>query len=439
MDGVFGYSVPSLSPLLFAIYIADMAEDIALADFGFNIGGLVISGLLLADDLVLLSRTAAGLKSLIMMVKIHADSLKMQISESKSEVISPAAEEWNLLNDQGDVTLSLQAVVKYKYLGVVMYNSMHKTGLEKQEQALTTARRYKGACLKMSRMGPDTVMLASTCWSTVAIPSILFGCNIIPFTETKIEEIERLQSQLAKSLLGLSIGSPNFSAQESLGWKTFRHHLFLNVLTFYFRLLHLPEERWSQKALVDHLEGKWTSPYLRYIHRIRSEVMMLELPASTALISAHLDDYFLTKVNSQISDSKLPALNLLTCLKQRPFILEVRESMEVSRYRYFSASLGNHAPRLGFPRRKFCVLCPGQTLVSEMHLMRCPYLMDIQSSTGISSFINLCLFKGLKYVDCFSFYVNGLDVSGVYIGDADFKARGRALMMLTETYMSRWK
>ena len=415
-----------------------MAADIAMADYGFAIGDLIISGLLLADDLVLLSRTADGLKSMLKLVKNHTDVLRMHISESKSEVISPSAEEWKLVDEHGEVSLSLKAVLKYKYLGVVMQSSMSKTGLAKQEQALMTARRYRGACLKMSKMGPDTVLLATTCWTTIALPSILFGCSTIPFTDTKIEEIERIQSQLSKSLLGLPIGATNISAQESMGWRTFRHLLYRTVIIFYFRLLNLPEERWSHKALMDHLGCKWASPYLRYIYRIRSEVGLMEIPASAELISTHLDNFFLDKTNRLICASGLPALVPMSSFTPRPFIMESQESLEISRYRYFSASLGNRAPRPGFPQRKFCVLCPGPTPASEMHIMRCPYLMDVQSSTGISSFINHCLFNGLEYEESFTFYVNGLDISGRYIGHVDYSARGRALILLTEAYLSRW-
>ena len=416
-----------------------MAADIAMAQFGFAIMDLVVSGLLLADDLVLISRTEEGLRCLLRTVKFHTDSLKMLISESKSEIICPGDEEWNLTNSQGEVELSLKSVLQYKYLGILMHGSMHKTGKAKQEQALKTARQYKGACLKMSKMGPDTVDLAKTCWTSVALPSIIFGCNVVPFTETKIVEIERIQSQLAKSLLGLPLGAANLCAQETMGWKTFRHLLYQSVLSFYLRLLHLPVERWSHKALMEHLEGGWSSPYLGYVHKIRSEVGLLDLPTSPATLTLLLDYFFLDKTNKMILDLGLPALVQKVDFKTRPFVTELQESLEIARFRYDSVNLGNHAPRPGFERKKFCVLCPSPVIVSGVHLVRCPYLIDIQSSTGISSFFNICLLKGLDMNTTFAFYVNGLDSSGNYVGEEDYKSRGKALLKLTKMYLNRWK
>ena len=427
----------SLSPLLFAIYILDMSEDIALSTYGFTISNLIISGLLLADDLVLLSRTAAGLKDLLLVVKNHCDLLKMSISEDKSEVISPDDDEWNLINGQGEVILSLKTVLEYKYLGIKMYGSMSKTGQVKQEQAVTTARRFKGACLKMSREGPDTVLLARTCWVNIAIPSVLWGADFIPFSESKITEIDRLQSQLAKSLLELPIGANNICAQESLGWKSFRHLLIEKQLKFYIRLLNLPLSRWSHQALLDHFSGQWVSPYVTSIYKIREQVKMLTLPSSTSVLSMQLNFLFVNKVNEYVSSLDLPALEHISSFKGRRFLTEEAGSVELSRFRYSAANLGYKSPLPGHPRVKFCVLCPTQVLVSEFHVLRCPSMAAVQKELGISSFFNACKFFGVSPRDSFSLYLNGYDPQGNAVDEADLRSRGKALIKIVNFYVSK--
>ena len=42
----------ALSPLLFALYIMDVGNDVNLSELGFQIGKICVSGLLFADDLV---------------------------------------------------------------------------------------------------------------------------------------------------------------------------------------------------------------------------------------------------------------------------------------------------------------------------------------------------------------------------------------------------
>ena len=429
----------SLSPLLFAIYILDMSEDVALSTYGFKISDMVISGLLLADDLVLLSKTAAGLKSLILLVKTHCDNIKMMISEDKSEVICPDDEEWNIVNDQGETILSLKTVLEYKYLGVKMFGSMYKTGKVKQEQAVTTARRYKGACLKMSREGPDSVLLARTCWQNIGVPSVLWGTDFIPFTEEKVEELDRLQSQLAKSLLGLPIGASNVCAQETMGWRTIRHLLAEKQLKFYFRLLNLPATRWSRKALMDHMSGQWVSHYLSNIFKIREKVGMLVLPSSSSILSLELNFFFLKATNDCIASKDLPAVQHISSFKPRRFLTEKPESVELSRFRYAAASIGYKAPLPGCPRLKFCVLCPSQVPVSEFHVLRCPYMKEVQAVMGVSNFFNVCQFYKVSPRDSFALYVNGCHANGEQCDETELQSRGRALMSLVKYYVSKIK
>ena len=58
----------SLSPMLFALYIMDIGEDIMCSQEGIMIGDTMISGLLFADDIVLISTI---LKFLSHFVKLH--------------------------------------------------------------------------------------------------------------------------------------------------------------------------------------------------------------------------------------------------------------------------------------------------------------------------------------------------------------------------------
>ena len=416
-----------------------MGEDIAMSTFGINIGGMIISGLLLADDLVLISRTAPGLKSLLCLVQRHCDVLRMKISEPKSQVISPSDEVWTFLNDNGEIILTLKTVIQYKYLGLQTYGSMYKTGQEKQKSSIITAHRYKGACIKMTRMGPDTVALASSCWSQMAIPSILHGTESVPFTDTTINEIERTQSQLAKSLLGLSISSPNICAQETLGWQMFRHRLYLHQLKFYLRQLQLPGERWSYLALSEHLCDNRTSPYLIYINKIRQEVGLLVMPASVELLTFKLSVYFLDKTNDAITALKLPSLKPIDKLQVRAFVTEGKESQMISRIRYFSANLGNKAPRPGFDRRAFCPLCPVMSVLSELHLFSCPALSNIRDKTGITSFFNFCRFQGHSLESTFYIFVNGLGIDYKKIKLEDYKCRGESINAMVSTFIEKFK
>ena len=90
----------SLSPLLFALYISDVGIDIHSSGLGFQVGNVCVSGLLFADDLVLVGRTSSDLQTLLNLVKKRFDALKLKISDEKSEIISPDDVTCNLLKKE---------------------------------------------------------------------------------------------------------------------------------------------------------------------------------------------------------------------------------------------------------------------------------------------------------------------------------------------------
>ena len=292
----------SLSPILFALYVADMGQAISLSSEGFRVGNVVVSGMFFADDLLLIAQDRDGLLRLLSLTKRHADLLKMEIntSKDKSEVISPDGAEgdlWEVTDDEGCVVLSLRQVLKYKYLGNITTDSMYRTGLDKQKECVQKAHKHKGRCFFMSREGPDAVDMMVATWCNIALPSILFGTEMVPFTEATILELERAQNQVAKYALGLPISTPGVCAQVELGLKPVRQLLYENQLKFYTRVLQLEDTRWVKQALLDHISQEWDSPYFAHILELRSKLGLFEIPLKTNT---------LLKKNSTLSSLFLP-------------------------------------------------------------------------------------------------------------------------------------
>jgi len=108
----------SLSPLLFSLYISDIGNDLMGSSDGFMIGGLSMSILLFADDIILISKSFDGLERLIRRVKEHCDGLKLTISESKSNfVTNEDIDNILLLSENNDIILSLKKSPVLQILG----------------------------------------------------------------------------------------------------------------------------------------------------------------------------------------------------------------------------------------------------------------------------------------------------------------------------------
>ena len=436
----------SLSPLLFALYIAEMGKEITMSEEGFMVGRVCVSGLLFADDLVLIARSAAGLLRLLSLVRKHVEWLKMDINteRDKSEVISPEGVEgdaWQVQGGNGEVLLSLKQVIKYKYLGTYTFGSIYKTCAEKLKNCVSKAHKYKGSCIHISSDGPDVVSMVMATWCNVAIPAILHGCEMMPFTEETILEIERTQSQVAKFALGLPSSAASVCAQVDLGMKPFRQVLYESQLKFYIRVLRLPESFWVKQALLDHLSLRWKSPYLDYILKMRTKLGLYELPMMIPKLLRFTSTFFVSLTNTSLSGLSLPWLGQSERLVRQRYTCEGVASTTLAMFRYDAAGIGNKFPRPGtVTRQTFCPLCASVRRNTVAHLaLFCPAIETIRSEqTSISSFRNICFLRGCSEDLIFSLLVNGMDSTKALLDRPDFLKRGLELKLLLDSWLARW-
>ena len=79
----------ALSPLLFALYIAGLGIRLQETKLGIEIGGVHLTGLFFADDLILVSKTPIrGMCYLLGQLNQFCTSMKMVLSVSKSFVLT---------------------------------------------------------------------------------------------------------------------------------------------------------------------------------------------------------------------------------------------------------------------------------------------------------------------------------------------------------------
>ena len=403
----------SLSPMLFALYIMDIGEDIMCSQEGIMIGDTMISGLLFADDIVLISRTPEGLKELLKLVKRRCDQLLLEVNtgEGKTEIVSPTNSTWDIFTDDV-LELSLRQVMEYSYLGLETSASIHRTTVSKQSKCLRVAQKYKFACLHIGKSGPDIVDVALATWNKIAIPSILYGCESIIFSETTILGLERTQSEIAKNILGLSSNSVNVCAQTELGILPFRFSLYRAQLRFYFRVLYLPDSRWVKKALLEHLSLAWVSPYLSNIISIRERVQLPFVPPTLGYLGTHLHQWSLAETNHAVSHLCLPHVGTVSKYIRQPYAFEHPHISTIAQFRLSNAGLGNRYPRFAgvlYERQKFCPLCPG-TILTEGHVIfHCKSIEHHRKTFNLHLFRAACQLKGLDAEQTLSRYINGYD------------------------------
>ena len=243
--------------MLFALYVVEWGEALERSGEGVQHGNVKVPALFFADDVVLIASTAEGLKKLMSISEDQTAAMKLLLSETKSMVMSDSDLTWELHDQEGDVTATLEKVIEYKYLGLETHRSISKTTTAKQKKMISAARRYRGACRYLSRKGPDTVDLARCVWKNVAMTAITFGVESVLISQSTLDSLDRESAKWAKDTLKLPSNTPNISAQVLLGVPTFKKLIYSNQLKFHLRLRNLPAERYAAQALKENQEGGW--------------------------------------------------------------------------------------------------------------------------------------------------------------------------------------
>ena len=179
--------------------------------------------------------------------------------------------------------------------------------------------------MRVARDGPDMVDVAMATWVNIARPSLVYGCDFVPFSNTAITELDRCQSSVAKQALGLKLNDPNIAGEVILGLKTVREVIVTMQLKYYVRLWKQDRNRWSHDALLAHLLQRWKSPYIDHITNLKSEVGLLVSPVSARHVDIVVSAHYLAELNQKIASFNFPALDMI---EKRSMALHVDESSE---------------------------------------------------------------------------------------------------------------
>ena len=143
-----------------------------------------------------------------------------------------------------------------------------------------------------------------------------------PFAFPKV----RFQSALGKFTLGLPPCAPNISSSIVLGFPTFKEQLYSAQLRYLVRLFDQDADRWSKDALLDHLMGDWTSPYVNYMGEIQAELNLFKWPSTRKEVQVTVENHFKEKCNNSIERLSLPALKPSSKRGRMKHVNESRES-----------------------------------------------------------------------------------------------------------------
>ena len=201
--------------------------------------------------------------------------------------------------------------------------------------------------------------------------------------------------------------------------------------------MYLNEERWVHQALLEHLSGKWSSPYLRHISNLRGMLHLHSAEPAPSILKGLINEHFLTQTNLVVSTMKW--LQPIMKLTRQNYVCENEFSSVITQFKLDCAGLGDKKPRTGHSRKQFCPVCPVICPNTGPHLLlECGSLAYLRRITGISSFLEQCTMKNLSQSQCYSYFVGGLTSDGHQLSRREYLARGKAMRDMRDLWLSNW-
>ena len=235
-----------LSPLLFNLFINDLALRIKSLGKGVPVDDELLSILLYADDIVLVAENASDLQLMLDCLNEWCGHNSMSINASKSNVIHfrpNATQKSN--HDFRCGIYNLLIADKYTYLGITL-NEYLDYSLTAKAVAQSASRALGLLIAKFKCMGGMPYDVFTRLYDSLVWPVISYGASI--WGTKSFSCIAAVQNRAMRFFLGTGKYTPNAAVCGDMGWEPTHIKQWKSVCLYWHRMVHLDGSRINKRV-----------------------------------------------------------------------------------------------------------------------------------------------------------------------------------------------
>lgn len=204
-----------LSPLLFALYIADLDRTLELNQLGgVLVGRKKIFCLAFADDIIIMAYSAAELKDMIKALQRFANKRQLVINADKSKVmVFSKGSRCSGVNWRVGVQ-EFEEVDQFQYLGVTLQRNGEFTR-HHETVARNANKRTTEVWSLAERLFPNSFATRMQMFKSLVVPIIMYAAEVTGYCQA--EQYERIQRRYIKWTLGLPMSTRSAIVQSEAG------------------------------------------------------------------------------------------------------------------------------------------------------------------------------------------------------------------------------
>ena len=387
-----------LSPTLFSIYVNDLVTEINALNCGIRFDNNVISILMYADDIVLISESTDELQIMLNSLNRWCCKWRLAINESKTKVIhfrNKNTLQTDYVFNCGENTIV--CVSEYKYLGFWFNEHLD---MEKSVTEVTKAagRALGAVYMKYLYAGGMSYEVYTKLIESVVEP-VLFYCSGIWGTR-KFPKVQRVLNKACRYFLGVSKNAPNTASRGDMGWVSAEVKQKIECVRLWCRLKTMPEDRIAHKVhqWSFSMRRSWENTMLKQINELDLQCMLAPVPNKTICLKQareklnqidrqHWEDSLLCNGRDESNGNKLRTYRTYkTTLSTECY---VKSNMRrdhrriLARFRSCNLPLAIETGRFTKPKtplnERLCGFCEASVIEDETHLLiSCSFYSDLR-------------------------------------------------------------
>ena len=238
----------TLSPTLFSLFINDLAIEINDLECGIKFNDNMVSILLYADDVVIISDSEVKLQTMLDTVYHWCQKWMLRMNDEKSNIVhfrkSKDIRSGHVFFIGG---IKLEYKDFYKYLGVKLHETLDFS-IHKEMLAASGTRALGSIINKYKTNKFMTYEVYTKLFTTCVTPILDYGSEI--WGIYKCSQIEKVQNNAARVFLGVNRFAPILGIQGEIGWRLCQNRVNLGILRYWNRLINMNDNRLCKKVFL---------------------------------------------------------------------------------------------------------------------------------------------------------------------------------------------
>ena len=198
------------STILFKMVTYMIMAEVDKRGKGYHDEHISLKSLFFADDALMLSHSLTDAKDNLDIITQISREYGLEINSEKSCVMI-----FNV-KEQPEHLCNIKVVQKIKYIGIEIDNKRNYFKTQRGK-IIENARKIANITYSVIEKSCNTLLIGKTFWKSIALPSLLYGTNIINLTDDNIRELQKIENSVYRCILAAAHYNPNVALRGEIG------------------------------------------------------------------------------------------------------------------------------------------------------------------------------------------------------------------------------